>query len=140
MRLRVGVALPAVLLSMALTSALVVGGVYAARQQRSMARLSSSATELHGPLEQVLVGKVTAWDTAGRSALVIGAVIVESPVVLEGVSVTTRIRRLNQHAYWLVAEAATASSYGIQSRLGLLVHAREGEIRPVPDAAWMRIP
>lgn len=140
MKHRVGVALPAVLLSMALTSALVVGGLHAARQQGSAARLARLATELHGPLEQVLVGKVTAWDTAGRSALVIGAVIVESPVVFEGVSVTTRIMRLNQHAYWLVAEAATASSYGIQSRLGVLVHAHEGQIRPVPDAAWMRIP
>lgn len=140
MNLRVGVALPAVLFSMALTSALVVGGVYAARQQGSAARLSRSATELRGPLEQVLVGKVTAWDTAGRSALVVGAVIVESPVRFEGVSVTTWIRRLNEHTYLLVAEAATASSYGIQSRLGLLVHAHEGQIRPVPEAAWMRIP
>lgn len=140
MKHRVGVALPAVLFSMALTSALVVGGVYAARQQGAAARLARSATELSGPLEQVLVGKVTAWDTAGRSALVIGAVIADSPVRLEGVSVTTRVRRLNQHTYWLVAEAAAASSYGIQSRLGLLVHAREGQIRPVPEAAWMRIP
>jgi len=140
MKHRVGVALPAVLFSMALTSALVVGGVYAARQQGAAARLARSATELSGPLEQVLVGKVTAWDTAGRSALVIGAVIADSPVRLEGVSVTTRVRRLNQHTYWLVAEAAAASSYGIQSRLGLLVHANEGQIRPVPDAAWMRIP
>jgi hypothetical protein len=140
MRSRVGVALPAALLSMALTSALVVGGVYAARQQRSRAKLASSATELNAPLEQVLVGKVTASDTATLSALVVGAVIVEAPVVLAGLSVTTRIRRLNQHTYWLVAEAAISSSYLIQGRLGLLVHCHEGRLRPVPGAAWMRIP
>lgn len=140
MRFRAGVALPTVLFSMAMTGALVVGGVYVARQQGSTARLARTATELHAPVERVLVRNVTAWDTAGRSALVIGAVVVESPVTVEDVLVTTRIRRLNQHTYWLVAEAATSSSYGIQSRLGLLVHSGEGRIQPVPGAAWTRIP
>ena len=140
MRLRSAAALPAVLFAMALTSALVVGGVYAARTMASRAWLTKSAAELPASTERVLVDVVADWDTAGLAAMPIGAVVVESPVAVDGVLVSVRVTRLNQYTYWMVAEAAGPISRRIESRLGLLARSAEGRIRPVDGPAWTRLP
>ena len=132
--------MPVVLFAMALTSAMVVGGVYVARVQGSAARMARSSTGLHASLEQVLAEKVTNWDTGGRSAAPIGAVVVEASAMVDGVLVATTVRRLSPETYWFVAEAVSSSSLGIQGRLGMLVHSQAGRIRPVPGAPWARIP
>jgi hypothetical protein len=139
MRRRPAMALPAVLFAMTLTSALVVGGVYAARTLGTRARLTTSATELQSPVEAVLIELVANWDTAGRAAMPIGTVV-ERQTLVGGVPVIARVLRLNQHTYWLVAEATSQTSHGIQSRLGLLVRSAEGGIGPVPGPAWTRLP
>jgi hypothetical protein len=133
-------ALPAVLFAMVLTSALVVGGVYAARTLGIRARLTSSATELQSPVERVLVELIADWDTAGRAAMAIGAVVVERRAPVGDIPVIVRVIRLNQYTYWLVADATSPTSYGIQSRLGLLVRSANGGIGTVPGPAWTRLP
>lgn len=140
MRRRPAAALPAVLFAMALTSALVIGGVHAARTLVTRARLGTSATGLQSPVEGVLVELVARWDTAGRAAMAIGAVVVERHTAEDGVPVVARITRLNQHTYWLVAEASSETSHGMRSRLGLLVRAAERGIGPVPGPAWTWLP
>lgn len=140
MRRRRAAALPAVLFAMALCSALVVGGIHAARTAHARARLATSATDLQAPVERALVELVAAWDTAGRAAMPTGTAVVESPMSPEGASVAVRVTRLNEHTYWMVAEAVSPAHRGIRSRIGLLVRAAEGRIGPVPGAAWTRLP
>ena len=137
---RTGAALPAVLLAMALMSALVVGGVYAARTLRIGARLARSSTELYSPVERVLVEAVARWDSTGRAAMPIGAAESGPQVSIDGIPVTIAATRLNERTYWLVAEAQGPASHRIASRLGVLVRVVEGRIRPVPGPAWTRLP
>jgi hypothetical protein len=137
---RRGAALPAVLFAMLLTSALVVGGVYAARSSHTRARLIISATDLQSPVERVLVELVAAWDTGGRRAMAVGAVAVEAPPASDAVPVAAWITRLNEHTYWMVAEATSPTGYHVRSRLGLLVRSAEGRIQPVSGPAWTRLP
>ena len=137
---RNAVALPAVLFAMTLVSALVVGGVYATRTLVTSARLARTADALHAPAERLIVELVAGWDTAGRAAMPIGAVVFESPGRIDGVPVTASVLRLNEYTYWMIAAARDSSFHGIGSRLSLLVRAANGEIRPVPGPAWTRIP
>lgn len=125
---------------MALTSALVVGGVYTARTSHTRARLARSATDLRSTVERALVDLVAAWDTAGRAAMAVGAVAVELPATADSVPVTAWITRLNEHTYWMVAEAASPDAHHVRSRLGLLVRSANGRIRPVSGPAWTRLP
>jgi hypothetical protein len=140
MRVRRAAALPAVLLALALTSALVVGGVHVARAAHTRARLAESATGLQSATERALVELVAAWDTAGRAAMPTGTVVVEPNASLEGVSVAVQVTRLNEHTYWLVAEANSSTPHGIRTRVGLLVRAAEGRIGPVSGPAWTHLP
>ena len=137
---RSAVALPAVLLAMALVSALVVGGVYAARTMGIRARVSTSSADIDAPVERALIELVAAWDTAGRVAMPIGTTASVSPTSLQGVPVMASVTRLNEHTYWFVAEAEAPESHGIRSRLALLIRAAEGIVRPVPGPAWTRLP
>jgi hypothetical protein len=140
MRARPAAALPAVLFALALTSALVVGGVHVARTAQARARLASAANDLHAPVEYVLVDLVARWDTAAGAAMPVGAVVIRPPVTVHGVQVAASITRLNEHTYWMTAEATSSASHRITSRLGLLVRAAEGRIRPVSGPAWTRLP
>jgi hypothetical protein len=140
MRGRRGVALPAVLFAIALTSALVVGGVYTARTSHTRARLAKSASELQSPIERVLVDLVAAWDTAGRAAMPTAVVAVEPTTSPDGVAVAVQVTRLNEYTYWIFAEATSPTPRGIRSRIGLLVRSAEGRIRPVSGPAWIRLP
>lgn len=140
MTLRRAVALPAVLFAMALTSALVVGGVYAARTLGTRGRIVRSATELYWPAERVLTELVAIWDTTGRAAMPVGAVIAEPVISVEGVVVSAWVTRLSEESYWMVAEAVSSTPDRIRSRVALLVRSAEGRIRPAPGAAWTRLP
>lgn len=137
---RAAAALPAVLLSMALMSALVVGGMHAARTLGVRARLARSSTELYSPVERALVDAVAGWDSAARAAMPIGAPFPDPPASIDGVPVTASVTRLNEYTYWLLAEAQGPASHRITSRLGLLIRVAEGRIRPVPGPAWTRLP
>ena len=140
MRRRAAAALPAVLLAMALMSALVVGGVYAARTLGVRARLARSSSELYSPIERVLVEAIAHWDSGGHAAMPIGAAAWGPPASIDGVPVMSSVTRLNERTYWLVAEAQGPSSLRIASRLGVLIRVAEGRIRPVPGPAWTRLP
>lgn len=140
MRRRPAAALPAVLFAMALTSALVVGGVHVARTAHARARLAKAAGDLHAPIEYVLVDLVARWDTSASAAMPAGTVVVHPPVTVHGVVVAASITRLNDRTYWMVAEATSPAAHRITSRLGLLVRAADGRIRPVSGAAWTRLP
>jgi hypothetical protein len=140
MRRRRAAALPAVLFATALTSALVVGGVYAARTSHARARLAKSATELQSPAERVLVELVADWDTAGHAAMLAGTEDVLPTRSQDGASVAVRVTRLDEHNYWFVAEATRPAPRGMRTRVGLLVRATEGRIQPVPGPAWTRLP
>jgi hypothetical protein len=133
-------ALPAVLFAMALVSALVVGSVHTARTLRKSARQSHRATALRWPVERVLVDLIAHWDTAGRTAMPIGGVVLEAPTAWEGVPVRVSVTRLNEHVYWMVAEADDSASPHVWSRLGVLVEAQKHQIRLVAGPAWTQLP
>jgi hypothetical protein len=135
-----GAALPVVLFAMALTSALVVGGMHAARTLGTRARLVRTASALQSPTERVLVDLVAAWDTAGRAAMPIGAVAVDPPVRVDGLEVVVWTTRMNERTWWLVAEASAMTPGRVQSRMALLARAADGQISPVPGPAWTRLP
>jgi hypothetical protein len=140
MRLRPGAALPAALFAIALTSALVVGGVYAARTSHTRARIAKSASDLQSPIERVLVELIAGWDTAGRSAMPVRTAVAEPTAFQDGVAVAVQVTRLNEYTYWILAEATSATPQGIRSRIGLLVRTAEGRIQPLSGPAWTRLP
>lgn len=137
---RCGVALPAVLFAVALTSALVVAGAYAARTSNARARLARTATELQAPVERALIDLVVGWDTTVRAAMPIGTTSPEPTRMIEGVSVASWITRLNVYTWWVIAEGASSAAPSSRSRMGVLIRAGDGRIFPVSGPAWTRLP
>jgi predicted anti-sigma-YlaC factor YlaD len=128
---RRGAALPSVLLTVALTSALAVGSVYVSRQLIAGARLTTGALQLQPELESALANAMATWDSSARASQPIG-----STVALADAWVT----RLAENLYLIVAEASRARAPVLRRRSGVLTTTYGGAARPVPDRAFFELP
>ena len=135
-----GVALPAALLALTLTSALAVGGAYVARQHAAMARTSLRGIGLLPAAEAALVTAIALWDSASMEAQPLGSVV--SLLVTEDsvgrVEVwATRTARLQ---FWLVAQASGGVRPALRQRLGVVVTTSTGVPRVAKDRGWAALP
>ena len=129
--MRRAAALPSVLLTVALTSALAAGSVYVSRQFIAGARLTTGALQLQPTVETSLSNALASWDSSARASQPIG-----STVALADAWVT----RLTENLYLLVAEASRAQAPTLLRRSGVLTTTYGGTPRPVPERAFFDLP
>lgn len=135
-----GAALPAVLFTVAIGSALVVGGAYLTRQLAATAATAHRGAGIEPAAELAIVAELAGWDSAGRSDQVVGATTASPPQVLEGASVRLWVTRLSARTYWIVAEARGRGKPLLQRRLGALVDWEPGALPLVPIRGWAELP
>lgn len=140
MRHRGGGALPLVLLTIALVSALGVGGLAVSRALAAGTRIAGRAMTVQGVVEGALTGVVASWDSLARAAQPVGVVIAAPPQVERGVQVAAWVTRIGDRTYWLVAEATLPGRPVLRRRLGLVIHTNGGAAAPVPARAWAQLP
>lgn len=141
-----GVALPAVLFTMALGSALAVGGMYVTRQLAASDRLARRGGDLVPAVERALVSAIAGWDSTARAQQQIGsAASLVTPGSL-ATAVETWITRTSETEYWVVAEARSGGQPPLRRRIGVLVRVSGGSPgslgspRLVPQRAWTELP
>lgn len=139
MNRRAGVALPIVLLAIALVSALAVGSLSISRTVAGSARLPAHGATVHGVAEGALTALVAAWDTAARAADPVGVVMASPSRIEHRATVSTWTTRIGERTWWLVAEASNESPR-LRRRLGLVIHMKQGAATPVPARAWASLP
>lgn len=135
-----GAALPMVLFSIAIGSAMVVGGAYVTRQMATGSTTAQKGALLDPLAEGALVGALAAWDSTKRASQPLGATEQLSSVSLPGASTSTWITRLTDQTWWLVSEATVLHKPLMRRRLGLLVLVVDGAPYAVPTRAWAELP
>jgi hypothetical protein len=132
---RSGAALASVLLALTMTSALAVGGVYLARTQLGATRAAAEGAPLQPAAERLVVLAVVSWDSTARASQPIAS-STEIPIADGRVWIT----RLDERVYWLVAEAKRLGATSLSRRVGLVVRADSGRVRPVFPRGWAELP
>jgi len=150
MRPRRGAALPAVILVLALTSALVVSGAFVSRRVAAAARTGLRESALEPECERLLVEAVAGWDSAGRSSQPLGSVeaLASTPLPGPGASSSSVPRmethvwatRLTADVFWLVASARTTAAPVLQRRLGVVVRVKTGVPEVAAPRGWGTLP
>ncbi|HEU4994006.1 MAG TPA: hypothetical protein VFT29_04275 [Gemmatimonadaceae bacterium] len=138
--MKAGVALPIVLLMLALTSALVVGGAFVTRQQVVMIRDRSRGDYLEGEAEQAVIQAIASWDSAGWANQAVGSALQLPSRAVMTVRTDSWITRLGPRTYWVVAESQSDARPSLRRRLGLLVRVDSGTPAPVPERPWSELP
>ena len=138
--MRAGVALPTVLLLLALTSALVVGGAFVTRQLTSSGLIAERSAALEPAVENALSLAVAEWDSVARSAQTIGSVNVLAASSFTGIRADAWVTRLGARTYWLVAESRDDARPSLRRRIGLIVRVSKGIPELVPDRPWSELP
>lgn len=129
--MRRAAALPAVLLTVALTSALATGSVYVSRQFIAGARLTTAALQLQPRLETTLSNVLASWDSSARASQPIG-----STVALADAWVT----RLGENLYLIVAHASREQAPALRRRSGVLTTTYGGMPRTVRERPFFDLP
>lgn len=138
-----GVALPIVLLVLALTSAMVVSGAFVARRQVAVSRDLESKSQLEAAAEQAAVAAVADWDSAARADQPIGSAVSLTSVLEPGARSDAWITRIGPRMYWVVAESqsdARPPQPTLRRRIGLLVRVVSGVPTLTPERPWTDLP
>jgi hypothetical protein len=138
--MRPAAALPSVLLALALTSALAVGGAYVARQHAAMARVSQLGLELVVAAEAALVDAVIQWDSASFDALPVGQAVALPVASDSATRCEVWATRTGAGQFWLVAQASSRARPGFRRRAGLLVTTSSGEPQVLGPRGRMELP
>ena len=138
--MRRGAALAAVLFATAITSALVVGGVFVARQQAAKARFGNRAVAVQPFAEEALVMAIASWDSAARATQLIGETQPLATSSLGPIAAEVWVTRTSTAVYWLVAEATSPGSPALRRRIGALVRVVSDTPRLVVPRAWSELP
>ena len=131
-----GVALPATLLALAMTSALAVGGLYVARRHAASAAELDAAISLVPGVERAVVDAVVQWDSLARAEQPIG---VTQPLIA-GPDVAAWVTRATELEYLIVAEARTRTRPVLYHRIGLTLVVQAGRPRLAYPRAWSLLP
>ena len=129
--MRRAAALPTVLLTVALTSALAAGSVYVSRQFIAGSRLTTAALQLQPRLETTLSNVLASWDSSARASQPIGAT-----VALADAWVT----RLGENLYLIVAQASREQPPALHRRSGVLTTTYGGTPRTVRERPFFDLP
>lgn len=135
-----GAALPIVLLTITMTSALAVGGVFVARGVAASARLAQRAPEVQAPAESALVHAVVSWDSAARAQQPVGATVSLSPASTSELITAAWATRIGATTFWLVAETTSRTRPLLRRRLGLVVRVSAEAPMVVPQRGWSELP
>jgi hypothetical protein len=138
--MRRAAALPVVLFSMAMVSALAVGGTYVTRQFAASVRTAQRHTELEPAAEQALAQAIVTWDSATRAAQLVGTVAVLPTTDAAGVRTESWVTRTSATTYWLVAEASGDARPVLRRRIGVVVRVAGGVAGLVSHRAWSELP
>lgn len=133
-------ALPAVLFTLSLASALSVGGVFVARQLAAGNRHGQSAAMLQEAAEQALVESLVSWDTLQRGEQTVGFTATLAQSEIGSTRTETWITRFSSTGYWIVAEARFRRESPLTRRVGLLVSAADSVPRTLRPRAWGELP
>jgi len=135
-----GAALPMVLFSIAIGSAMVVGGAYVTRQLAAGSMTAQRGALLDPLAEGALVGALAAWDSTERASQPLGVTVRLPSVSVPGAFASAWITRLTDQTWWLVGEATVLHKPLMRRRLGLLVLVAEGAPAAVQSRAWAELP
>ena len=135
-----GAALPMVLFSIAIGSAMVVGGAYVTRQLAAGSITAQRGALLDPLAEGALVGALAEWDSTERASQPLGVTALLSSVSVPGASASTWITRLTDQTWWLVSEATVSHKPLMRRRLGLLVLVLDGVPAAAHSRAWAELP
>ena len=131
-----GVALPATLFALAITSAMAVGGVYVARRHKA-ATLDAAATAMLRPrAENAAIEALVSWDSVGRAQQLVGVTVTLDSSAGRSVWVT----RTAEGQYLIVAEARTRAAPIFYHRVGLSVVLSGSRARLPFPRAWSLLP
>ena len=135
-----GAALLSVLLALTLTSALVVGGSYVARQSATASGIHRRGAELDAWAEEALARAVAGWDSTSRHGQPIGHTEQLGLTLRSGIQVRSTATRVGARTWWLVAEVTSLAKPLLHRHLGLIVLADSAGARPVAQRAWLDLP
>jgi hypothetical protein len=136
-----GTALPVVLLTLAMTSALVVSGAFVSRRLVADQRLVERGALLESSGEQALVDAVARWDSAARAVQLVGASDSLATIASSGVATAVWVTRMSDQIYWFVAEASDdGGKPRLRRRLGLVIRVFQGVPALVSERAWSELP
>jgi hypothetical protein len=136
-----GAALPAVLFTLSISTALAVGGLYVTRQLARSTAAHQRGAVVHDLVEGALALAVAQWDTSAWAARSIGSTIEQSSTLsLRESGVLVWTTRVGEYEYWLVAEATSGHKPLLHRRLGLYLSLRSGRPEPVAPRAWAELP
>jgi hypothetical protein len=128
---RRGAALAAVLLTVALTSALAVGSAYVSRQFIAGTRVTNGGQLLEPRLESALANALAMWDSTARAAQPIGTTVALADHWLT---------KLGEDLYFVVCEASRDERPVLRRRSGLLATTYNGRPEPVPGRSFFDLP
>ena len=139
--MKVAAALPVVLFTLAISTALSVGGLYVTRQLARSATAIQLGREVELAAEGAIVATVSAWDSAALANQPIGTATQRSSTLsTPELVVTLWITRVSEPVYWIVAEARSGAKPLYYKRLGLSITTRDGRPRPISLRAWVELP
>ena len=134
--MKTGVALPATIFALAMTSAMAVGGVYVARRHAASASEESVAASLLPAAERGAIDVLVAWDTVSRAQQPIGMAM----PVSQAPTATVWVTRTSEFEYLIVSEASSGPRPTQRHRIGLSV-VTTGAVPRLPfPRAWTLLP
>ena len=140
--MRVGAALPMVVLSIGLVTALSVGGSFVARQYGSDTRGLERAASVEAAAEAALVYAAARLDTTVLG-LAVGshAELATPPSGATAKPVTSAwITRLSGTTFAVISAATSTNKPLIYKRLRVILLIDTTGVRPLPSGAWSRLP
>jgi hypothetical protein len=140
--MRRGGALPMVLLSIGIVTALSIGGSFVSRQYGSDTHHFGRAAAVESAAEAALVAAAGRLDsTVLGLPLGVGVQLATNPFGATAEPVTSAwVTRLSGTVFALVSSASTTSKPMIYKRLQLTVLVDTAGTRPAPYGAWSRLP
>ncbi len=135
-----GAALPIALMTITMTSALAVGGMFVARSVVASARLTQRAPEVQARAESALVHAVVSWDSAARVQQPVGVTVSLNAASTSEATTEAWATRLGASTFWLVAETTSRTRPLLRRRLGLVVRVSAGLPVVVPRRGWSELP
>jgi hypothetical protein len=135
-----GTALPAVLLALALSSALAVSGAYVTRQLSTTGRAAIRGAELQSSVEAALAENIAGWDSVVWTSQPIGTSTFTHTITIAGVRTQVWRTRTQHSLFWVVGESENDLPPRLRRRVGVLVQVWSGAPIRVSSRAWTELP
>lgn len=134
-----GAALPAVLMALAISSALAIGGAYVSRRAAATTRSRITLERLSDAVEISIGSMVASWDTSAWSKQPQALTVSDSVFTVE-VETGTWVTRLTNSTYWVAGESCRRESPRICRRQVTVVVAISGSPIIAYGQPWSDLP